>query len=89
MDTRLGPGEREALALAREPGDPLLLLDDRAARTQARLLGISFTGTLGVLLRAKRESHVDAISPLVDSLEASGFRLDPSTRAAVLRLAGE
>lgn len=50
--TDLGTGEREALALAVEVGDSLLLLDDALARRHARLLGLSFTGTLGVLLKA-------------------------------------
>lgn len=53
--TDLGAGEREALALAIEINDSLLVLDDNLARRYARLLGLSFTGTLGVLLKAKQE----------------------------------
>jgi predicted nucleic acid-binding protein len=53
------------------------------------LLGLTVTGTLGVLLRAKTEGHLPAVSPVVDKLEQLGFRLAPETRAGVLRLAGE
>jgi hypothetical protein len=53
------------------------------------LLGLTVTGTLGVVLRAKRESHLPAVAPVVDKLEHLGFRLARDTRAAVLRLAGE
>lgn len=59
------------------------------ARRHARLLGLTITGTLGVLLRAKNEGFLPAVAPVVDKLEQLGFRLAPETRAAVLRLAGE
>jgi len=50
----LDAGERELLALARvEPG-ALLLLDDELARVEARRLGLSVKGTLGVLVEAFR-----------------------------------
>src|SRR5438132_1195936 len=49
----LDAGEREVIALAFGKPDPLLILDDAAARTQAKALGIPFTGTLGVLVKAK------------------------------------
>jgi hypothetical protein len=89
VTARLGLGEREVLALGLETQDALLLLDDRAARAHARALGLAATGTLGILLRAKREGHLTAVQPIVTVLEARGFRLDAATRDAVLVLAGE
>ncbi len=86
---RPGPGEREALSLATQTPGSLLVIDDALARRHARLLGLSFTGTLGVLLRAKVEGHLPAIASILQELEDRGFRLDPMTRAHVLRLAGE
>jgi len=85
----LGPGEREVLALTVGKPETLALLDDRLARDYARFLGISFTGTLGVLLRAKTDGHLDAVGPKVARLEELGFRVTPATRDAVLDLAGE
>ena len=85
----LGSGEREALALALELPDALLLTDDALARNQAHRLRISFTGTLGVLIRAKMSGHVPAIRPILDHLDELRFRLHPATRAGVLALAGE
>ena len=87
--TELGPGEREALALATEKAGKLLLLDDLMARKHARRLGIDFTGTLGVLLKSKQSHHLTFVTPVLEELERRGFRLDPGTRAAVLKLAGE
>jgi uncharacterized protein len=85
----LGAGEREVLALAVETTDSLALLDDGLARRHARLLNVTFTGTLGVLLKAKQEGHLPVIAPALDELEALGFRLDAATRTAVLKLAHE
>jgi predicted nucleic acid-binding protein len=59
----LQPGESEALALAVELADALLLVDDAQGRRAGRALGINYTGTLGVLLRAKAEGKLAALRP--------------------------
>lgn len=89
LATGLGRGEREVLTLAAELSEPLALLDDALARRHARLLGIPFTGTLGVLLRAKSAGELTEVAPAVNQLESLGFRLDASTRMAILAIAGE
>ena len=85
----LDRGEREVLAIAKQASDSLALLDDGLARRYARLLGIPFTGTLGVLLKAKSTGHLTRLSPVLDRLEALRFRFDAQTRAEVLKLANE
>lgn len=87
--TDLGLGETAVLALALESRDAVVILDDGLARRHAERLGLRLTGTLGILIDAKRAGHVDAVAPLLDTLESLRFRLDPATRQAVLRLAGE
>lgn len=77
------------LALAVERPGAIVLLDDWLARRMANYLGVSVTGTLGVLLRAKAAGHLAAVRPVIDRLQALGFRLDPTTRVAVLELADE
>lgn len=85
----LGLGEREVLTLAAELSNSLALLDDALARQHAQILTLSFTGTLGVLLKAKREGHLKALTPVLNQLESLRFRLNAKTREAVLKLAGE
>lgn len=82
-------GEAGVMALGRLSGDALILMDDGLARAHARGLGLRITGTLGVILRAKREGRVPAVAPLLRQLQEEGFRIAPATRAEVLRLAGE
>lgn len=87
----LGQGEADVLRLALElpAGEAVVILDDARAREAAGRLGLKFTGTLGVLLDAKRAGLIVAVEPHLDRLDALGFRLARHTRAAVLKLAGE
>ena len=85
----LGAGEREVLALALELERPLVILDDGLARRFAQRLRLPLTGTLGLLLKAKQNRTIERMAPYLARLEALGFRLDASTRADVLELAGE
>ena len=61
-DTRLvgdmGPGEAEVMMLALETDGRVAVLDDALARKRASLLGIPFTGTLGLLLDAKNKGLI-------------------------------
>jgi predicted nucleic acid-binding protein len=85
----LGAGELDAIGIALERPGALVVLDDRLAREYAARLGVRFTGTLGVLLRAKIDGHLPVLRPVLDQLDALGFRVAPTTRNAVLEQAGE
>ena len=85
----LGAGEKEAFALALEIEDSLVIVDDGLARYYAKQLNIKYTGTLGILLKAKQLGALTIVAPILDKLDVLGFRLDSSTRMAVLKLAGE
>jgi uncharacterized protein len=87
----LGRGETDVLRLALEgpAGDVVLILDDRLAREAAAEQGLRFTGTLGVLLDAKRSGLLAIISPYLDRLDDLGFHLALHTREAVLKPADE
>ena len=89
LSADLGPGESAVLALALESPAPLVILDDAIGRSAAELLGIPLTGTLGLLLDAKKAGFVPALRPLLDQLNALSFRDSNATRMAVLRLADE
>ena len=85
----LGPGEAGVLMLALESPETVAVLDDALARRVADTLDLRFTGTLGLLLDAKRAGLIPEVGPMLGQLEALRFRLTPHTRAAVLELAGE
>ena len=54
----LDPGEVEVLALAQTLPNPLVLLDDEAAREEARRLNLLVRGTLGILVQSYHKGHL-------------------------------
>jgi predicted nucleic acid-binding protein len=89
LATDLGPGETQVLMLALEVPEAVAVLDDALARQVAEALNLKLTGTLGLLIDAKRAGLVSAVGPLLDQLQALRFHLAMHTRIAVLKLAGE
>jgi predicted nucleic acid-binding protein len=85
----LDAGEAEVLILAEEQNADLVVLDEIMGRRYAKHLGLNLTGTLGVLLKAKEQGLIDAISPLLDELIQKGTWLNPKIINDVLKLAGE
>ena len=85
----LDRGEAEVIALAQELGADLVIIDERLARRHASRLGLRLTGTLGLLLKAKRCGLIPAVAPLVDELRRCGIRLSDALVAEALRLADE
>ena len=86
----LDPGESEALVLALEVQAPTLLMDETKARQVAQQLSLNITGTLGVLVRAKRRGLIPEVRLLMDRLQNELlFFVSPKVRADILRLAGE
>ena len=53
LEAELDKGEASTVALAIQKTNSLLVLDDHKARRIAAKLKLQFTGTLGVLLKAK------------------------------------
>lgn len=86
----LGRGERSVLNYAVVTGpDVLCVFDDAAARAEARRLGVSFTGTLGLVLRAKMAGRVSQAAPLLRRAVDVGLYLDDATLRRALTAVGE
>jgi predicted nucleic acid-binding protein len=85
----LGAGEAEAIALALAHPGSLLILDDNLGRRIARLNNVTYTGTLGVLVRAKQEGLLTSIYPLMETLRKTTMYLTENLVEQILREADE
>src|SRR5215510_15273407 len=86
----LDAGEAEAIALAVEIDDALLLIDERLGRDTVRHFGIRYTGVVGVLIEVKHKGLVQALQPLLDALcNLAGFRVSEALYRRVLQDEGE
>lgn len=85
----LGAGETQVISWCLLNPDCEAILDDGAARKCACVLGILMTGTLGVLMRAKKNHQISALTPLVERLLQNGFRINHKTLQFVLDWANE
>jgi len=75
--------QTEALALALESSDAVVILDDALARQVAATVGVRFTGTLGLLLDAKRAAEGCSCPPSTSSSGTGNVR--PPSRIQFLR----
>lgn len=87
---KLHDGEVEVMILAQEhDGEHLVIIDDGAARKTAEFLGLNVTGTIGVLIKSKKEGHIKEVMPLIFELERQGIYFSEALKARVRRLSGE
>jgi len=84
----LDVGEAKASALASEKNG-LLISDAKQARTAAKRLDVPVIGTVGVWIRAKQNSIITKIKPILDALETNKFRISRLLREEALKIAGE
>ncbi len=87
--SQLHDGEVEVMILGKELNAELLIIDDKNAKKHAKYLGFKVTGTLGVILKSKKEGHIQKIKPLLEKLIAENIYLDSKIVEYCLKEAGE
>ena len=86
----LDDGESEVIALAVDQKAMLVLLDETEARRTADLYGLSKTGIVGVLIRAKQERHIESLKTELDRLlNQGGFWIEEKLYKRALKAVGE
>ena len=89
LEFQLDPGESSAIALALETPDSTIILDDYKARKIAAQLGLSYTGTIGVIIRAKLRGVIPTVRPLLAKIKQTNFHLSVELEQQALSLSGE
>ena len=89
LKTQIDEGEAQAIALAVELGNTIIILDDKKARRIAKQLDLHVIGTLGVILCAKREGLIPKVRPLLIALQQVGFYMTDELYNETLKIASE
>ncbi|MBW4623752.1 MAG: DUF3368 domain-containing protein [Cyanosarcina radialis HA8281-LM2] len=85
----LDRGEAAVIQLAVEQNIPTVCIDEAAGRRIARLSGLTLTGSIGILLRAKRSGHPFSMQQAISQMLNRGIRLSTTVIDFALEQAGE
>ncbi len=90
LTLELDLGEAEAIALALELGEAIVLIDESDGRAAAVQLGLQPTGVLGVLLKAKFEGQLASVeTAMIELRDKARFFIHSQLFRQIIRLAGE
>lgn len=81
----LGDGESAVLSYSLLHGCLPVCMDDRAAFRCANTSGIPVTGSIGLLIRAKRLGLLPSMREGIDRLQSAGLWLSPSFISDILK----
>lgn len=89
LELEIDLGEASAFALTLEYTSSLLIIDDLKARRLADKLLLNYTGTLGVILKAKELKLLSSIKPLLSKIQLTNFRFSEKVLNEILSIANE
>jgi len=89
LEVDLDEGEASAIALSLELDNVMLILDDLKGRKMAERLGLNYSGTFGLILRAKRIGAISSILPILEKIRTTDFRFSETLFTATLAAADE
>ena len=85
----LDRGEAEVIILAKEQRVDEVIIDEKVARMQARVIGLKVIGTPGLLLRAKNRGLIHEIRPLINMILEEGIYIHENIVRGILQEAGK
>lgn len=83
---RLHAGEVEVMLLDQEIMADMVIIDDNEAKKTAKYLGLEVTGTLGILMTAKRKGIIPSLEEVLQKLESVGFYMSDKLKESVLTI---
>ncbi len=89
LSQRLDMGEANAIALAKENKESLLIIDELKGRKVATSLDIETIGTLGILLQAKRAGYISSLNEILIKIQQTDFRISDRLMNDLLKIAEE
>ncbi len=78
-------GEASTITLALEAYESLTIIDDLKARKIAQKLNIKITGTIGVIIKARKENVISSTKDVLIKLRKEGFRISKELERELLK----
>ncbi len=85
----LDSGEAESIVLATEINADLIILDEKLGRFHAKHAGLKVTGTIGVLIKAKKQGIIEELKPLLYELTTKDVWFSEKLINEILNMIGE
>lgn len=82
-------GEASVIQLAMDKGISTVCIDEAVGRRVARLSGLTLTGSIGILLKAKQCNSALSVKQAIDNMQARNIRLSQTVINFALRQSGE
>jgi predicted nucleic acid-binding protein len=73
LELHIDKGESSAIALALEMPNSTIVLDDIKARKIANQLGLTYTGTIGIIIKAKLLDIIPSVKPILSKIRQTKF----------------
>ncbi len=89
LQNSLDSGEAAVIQLALKQDIPLVAIDEIVGRRFARLSGLTLTGSLGILLKAKKMGYPVSMTDAIKRMRQRGIWLSDKVVDFALREAGE
>ncbi|MBN8860413.1 MAG: DUF3368 domain-containing protein [Sphingobacteriales bacterium] len=89
LELQIDKGESSAIALALETPDSTIILDDNKARKIAYQLGLTYTGTIGIIVKAKLQGLIPSVKLILAKIKQTDFRIGLEIELQALREANE
>jgi predicted nucleic acid-binding protein len=89
IEMELDKGEASAIALGLEEENAILIIDDLKGRKVVEKLKIRYSGTFGLILKAKQIGLIKNVKPILEKIRLTNFRFSTDLFDTILAEAGE
>lgn len=87
--TQLHDGEVEVMILAKERDADIVIIDDANAKKHAKYLKLPVTGTLGVLIKAKKQGYISELKPIIQEMVNKNIYISEKLMQLCLEMVNE
>jgi predicted nucleic acid-binding protein len=89
LEMDLDKGEASSIALSLEIENGILIIDDLKGRKVAEKLSLKYSGTFGMILKAKELGIIKSVKPILEKVRLTDFRFTEDLFQTMLKEAGE